>query len=75
MTVAFASLVAILIIERVDAKKGTVSIFPIIMAAMISSVYWRQVNSVSFTWKSYFSYLYLDFVFIFLYSLMNSFYT
>jgi hypothetical protein len=74
MTVAFASLVAILIIERVDAKKGTISIFPLIMAAMISSVYWRQANSVSFTWKSYFSYSYQDFVFIFLCSLMNFFF-
>jgi hypothetical protein len=42
MTVAFASLVAILIIERIDANKGTISIFPLIMTAMISSVYWRQ---------------------------------
>lgn len=74
MTVAFTSLVAILIIERVDAKKGTISIFPLIMAAMISSVYWRQANSVSFTGKNYFSYSYLDFVFIFPYSLMNSFF-
>ncbi|KEH20750.1 uncharacterized protein [Medicago truncatula] len=46
MTVAFTSLVAILIIERVDAKKGTISIFPLIMAAMISSVYWRFFGDI-----------------------------
>ncbi|GAU35935.1 hypothetical protein TSUD_69680 [Trifolium subterraneum] len=39
MTVAFASLVAILIIERIDANKGTISIFPLIMTAMISRLF------------------------------------
>ncbi|PNY10115.1 hypothetical protein L195_g006684 [Trifolium pratense] len=39
MTVAFASLVAILIIERIDANKGTISIFPLIMIAMISRLF------------------------------------
>ncbi|KAL5053540.1 hypothetical protein RYX36_034222 [Vicia faba] len=46
MTVAFTSLVAILIIERVDAKKGTVLIIPLIMAAMTSSVYWRFFGDI-----------------------------
>lgn len=44
MTVAFTSLMAILIIERIDAKKGTISILPLVLAGIISSVYWRQAN-------------------------------
>ncbi|XP_004504135.1 uncharacterized protein [Cicer arietinum] len=46
MSVAFASLMAILIIERIDVKIGTISIFPLIMAAMISSVYWRLFGDI-----------------------------
>jgi len=42
MSVAFASLMAILIIERIDVKKGTLAIAPLIMMGIISNVYWRQ---------------------------------
>ncbi|GAB4848134.1 hypothetical protein Ancab_002800 [Ancistrocladus abbreviatus] len=41
MTVAFTSLVAIFIIERIDEKKGTVSIIPLLLAGIISILYWR----------------------------------
>ncbi|KZV30372.1 hypothetical protein F511_36979 [Dorcoceras hygrometricum] len=40
MTVAFTSIVAIFIIERVDARKGTLSITPLILAGVISILYW-----------------------------------
>ncbi|CAJ1938199.1 unnamed protein product [Sphenostylis stenocarpa] len=42
MTVAFASLMAILIIERIDAKMGTNAIVPLIMVGIMSNLYWRQ---------------------------------
>ncbi|KAL2904645.1 Leucine--tRNA ligase, partial [Bienertia sinuspersici] len=41
MTVAFTSLVAIFIIERVDEQKGTASILPLLLAGIISILYWR----------------------------------
>ncbi|KAI3951571.1 hypothetical protein MKX01_018687 [Papaver californicum] len=40
MTVAFTSIVAIFIIERVDEKKGTISIIPLMMLGIISILYW-----------------------------------
>ncbi|XP_027367221.1 uncharacterized protein LOC113873341 [Abrus precatorius] len=46
MTVAFASLMAILIIERIDAKKGSISIVPLLMAGIVSSVYWRFFGDI-----------------------------
>ncbi|KAL9297924.1 hypothetical protein ACSQ67_023820 [Phaseolus vulgaris] len=42
MTVAFTSIIAIFIIERIDEWKGTVSIIPLLLAGIISIVYWRQ---------------------------------
>lgn len=42
MTVSLTSIVAIFIIERIDEKKGTTSIIPLVMAGIISVVYWRQ---------------------------------
>jgi len=42
MTVAFASLMAILIIERIDVRKGTYAIVALIMMGIISNLYWRQ---------------------------------
>ncbi|KHN11231.1 hypothetical protein glysoja_023295 [Glycine soja] len=42
MTVAFTSIMAIFIIERIDERKGTVSIIPLVLAGIISIVYWRQ---------------------------------
>ncbi|KAL7157302.1 hypothetical protein ABFS83_02G068700 [Erythranthe nasuta] len=41
MTVAFTSIIAIFIIERVDERKGTWSIVPLILAGIVSIVYWR----------------------------------
>ncbi|KAH1051918.1 hypothetical protein AAZX31_08G184900 [Glycine max] len=41
MTVAFTSIMAIFIIERIDERKGTVSIIPLVLAGIISIVYWR----------------------------------
>ncbi|XP_075477112.1 uncharacterized protein LOC142518251 [Primulina tabacum] len=41
MTVAFTSIIAIFIIERVDARKGTFSIVPLILAGVVSILYWR----------------------------------
>ncbi|KAI9087225.1 hypothetical protein K1719_030860 [Acacia pycnantha] len=41
MTVAFTSIMAIFIIERIDERKGMLSIAPLILAGIISIVYWR----------------------------------
>lgn len=41
MTIAFTSIVAIFIIERIDQHKGTVSIVPLILAGILSILYWR----------------------------------
>ncbi|KAK3011331.1 hypothetical protein RJ639_011718 [Escallonia herrerae] len=41
MTIAFTSIIAIFIIERIDERKGTVSILPLLLAGMISILYWR----------------------------------
>uniref|UniRef100_A0A803LJT0 Uncharacterized protein n=1 Tax=Chenopodium quinoa TaxID=63459 RepID=A0A803LJT0_CHEQI len=41
MTVAFTSLVAIFIMERIDEQKGTASIIPLLLAGIISILYWR----------------------------------
>lgn len=46
MSVAFGSLLAILIIERIDAEKGTISIVPLITAGIICSVYWRFFGDI-----------------------------
>ncbi|KAK9167531.1 hypothetical protein Scep_002753 [Stephania cephalantha] len=41
MTVAFTSIIAIFIIERVDERKGKVSILPLVLAGIVSILYWR----------------------------------
>ncbi|KAK7399608.1 hypothetical protein VNO78_10793 [Psophocarpus tetragonolobus] len=46
MAVAFASLLAILIIERIDAKKGSISIVLLVTAGIISIVYWRFCGDI-----------------------------
>ncbi|QCD84653.1 uncharacterized protein LOC114179366 [Vigna unguiculata] len=46
MTIAFASLMATLIIERIDPKKGTHAIVPLIMIGIISNVYWRFFGDI-----------------------------
>lgn len=40
MTVAFTSIMAIFIIERIDEGTGTHSLFPLVLAGVISIVYW-----------------------------------
>ncbi|XP_010272339.1 PREDICTED: uncharacterized protein LOC104608144 [Nelumbo nucifera] len=42
MTLAFTSIMSIFIIERIDDKKGTVSIIPLVLTGIISIFYWRQ---------------------------------
>ncbi|KAI5661540.1 hypothetical protein M9H77_20863 [Catharanthus roseus] len=46
MTVAFTSIIAIFIIERVDERKGTLSIAPLFLAGIISILYWRFFNDL-----------------------------
>ncbi|KAI5448600.1 uncharacterized protein LOC127085664 [Lathyrus oleraceus] len=41
MTVAFTSIIAIFIIERIDERKGMISIIPLVLAGVISIMYWR----------------------------------
>ncbi|ERN08600.1 uncharacterized protein LOC18436734 [Amborella trichopoda] len=41
MTIAFTSIMAIFMIERIDEKTGTISIIPLLMAGIISILYWR----------------------------------
>ncbi|MED6156734.1 hypothetical protein PIB30_017108 [Stylosanthes scabra] len=41
MTIAFTSIVAIFIIERIDERKGMISIIPLLLIGIISIVYWR----------------------------------
>ncbi|KAI8567205.1 hypothetical protein RHMOL_Rhmol02G0102600 [Rhododendron molle] len=41
MTIAFTSIIAIFIIERINEQKGTVSIIPLLLAGVISILYWR----------------------------------
>ncbi|KAI6701711.1 hypothetical protein NL676_016035 [Syzygium grande] len=46
MTIAFTSIVAIFIIERIDLHKGTVSIIPLLMAGILSILYWRYFDDL-----------------------------
>ncbi|CAN8235586.1 unnamed protein product [Cochlearia groenlandica] len=41
MTIAFTSIMAIFVIERIDEHKGTYSIVPLLLAGLISILYWR----------------------------------
>ncbi|KAK9077081.1 hypothetical protein SSX86_005417 [Deinandra increscens subsp. villosa] len=41
MTIAFTSIVAIFIIERIDERKGTYSIIPLLLVGAVSILYWR----------------------------------
>lgn len=40
MTIAFTSIISIFIIERVDERTGTLSILPLLLAGMVSILYW-----------------------------------
>lgn len=55
MTIAFTSIIAIFIIERIDEWKGTISIIPLLLAGIISILYWRQAPYlISFSDNDYF---------------------
>ncbi|XP_010538389.1 PREDICTED: uncharacterized protein LOC104812760 [Tarenaya hassleriana] len=41
MTIAFTSIMAIFVIERIDEHKGTLSIVPLLLAGLVSILYWR----------------------------------
>lgn len=41
MTIAFTSIIAIFIIERIDERKGTFSIIPLLLVGVVSIFYWR----------------------------------
>ncbi|KAK2642097.1 hypothetical protein Ddye_023860 [Dipteronia dyeriana] len=41
MTISFTSIIAIFIIERIDEQKGTVSLIPLLLAGVVSILYWR----------------------------------
>jgi len=41
MTIAFTSIIAIFIIERIDERKGTFSLIPLLLVGVISILYWR----------------------------------
>lgn len=41
MTISFTSIIAIFIIERVDMRKGSISILPLLFAGAVSIMYWR----------------------------------
>ncbi|KAF3521474.1 hypothetical protein F2Q69_00050591 [Brassica cretica] len=43
MTIAFTSIMAIFVIERIDEHKGTYSIVPLLLVGLVSILYWRQV--------------------------------
>ncbi|XP_010242817.1 PREDICTED: uncharacterized protein LOC104587063 isoform X1 [Nelumbo nucifera] len=46
MTVAFTSIISIFIIERIDDKKGTLSIIPLVLTGIISIFYWRYFDDL-----------------------------
>lgn len=46
MTVAFASVMAVFIIERIDEATGKASIFPLLTAGAGSVAYWRFANDL-----------------------------
>ncbi|XP_058209996.1 uncharacterized protein LOC131322621 [Rhododendron vialii] len=46
MTIAFTSIMAIFIIERINEQKGTVSIIPLLLAGVISILYWWFFNDL-----------------------------
>ncbi|KAG9444045.1 hypothetical protein H6P81_015385 [Aristolochia fimbriata] len=41
MTIAFTSIMALFVIERVDEKAGTISIVPLVLVGIVSILYWR----------------------------------
>ena len=53
MTIAFTSVMSIFIIERIDERKGTISLIPLLMAGIISILYWRQAHYLFLWFKLY----------------------
>ncbi|KAI5066892.1 hypothetical protein GOP47_0017420 [Adiantum capillus-veneris] len=41
MTIAFSSIMAVFIIERIDERRGTASLVPLLLAGIVSVAYWR----------------------------------
>lgn len=46
MTIAFTSIIAIFIIERIDERKGTFSIIPLLLVGIVSILYWRYFDDL-----------------------------
>ncbi|KAJ9552342.1 hypothetical protein OSB04_016387 [Centaurea solstitialis] len=46
MTIAFTSIIAIFIIERIDERKGTFSIVPLLLVGVVSILYWRYFDDL-----------------------------
>ncbi|BBG96136.1 senescence associated gene 18 [Prunus dulcis] len=44
MTIAFTSIIAIFIIERIDERKGTISIIPLLLAGIISILFFDDLR-------------------------------
>ncbi|KAH7387222.1 hypothetical protein KP509_16G011300 [Ceratopteris richardii] len=41
MAIAVSSILAVFIIERIDERKGTAALFPLLLAGVLSIIYWR----------------------------------
>eukprot|EP00252_Welwitschia_mirabilis_P010216 TRINITY_DN23389_c0_g1_i2.p1 TRINITY_DN23389_c0_g1~~TRINITY_DN23389_c0_g1_i2.p1 ORF type:complete len:212 (-),score=34.16 TRINITY_DN23389_c0_g1_i2:283-918(-) len=46
MTVAFTSIMAVFIIERIDERTGAISLIPLLMAGIVSIAYWRYFDDL-----------------------------
>jgi len=46
MTIAFTSIMAVFIIERIDENTGTMSLFPLLMVGIVSIAYWRYFDDL-----------------------------
>lgn len=46
MTIAFSSIMAVFIIERIDERRGTASLFPLLLAGVLSVGYWRLADDL-----------------------------
>lgn len=45
-TIAFSSIMAVFIIERIDERRGTASLVPLLLAGIISVAYWRFADDL-----------------------------
>lgn len=46
MTIAFSSIMAVFIIERIDEQKGTASLAPLLLVGVVSVAYWRFADDL-----------------------------